>query len=255
MTVDGRPAGELAPGEALDVRFVGDAALLAQLPGGDVLPPAAREVRPTGVLRRSSARTLLRARRHRRADDHGPDQRRQLLDPSVLDLLDGEGEACSAASVSRLQWQPSATKRQGRHSRSCQPASRASSARTCSRKSRRPPGRSTRAASPIAAVASGTVQSTSVETTVSKRSSSNGGARPAPPRPPAPDRPRRRSCAGAGPCARRARRGRTQDGQRVVRQVQARSGADLQGRAARPGEQGSAMSASPAFSASRRERS
>ena len=33
VSVDGRPAGELAPGEALAARFVREAALLAQLPG------------------------------------------------------------------------------------------------------------------------------------------------------------------------------------------------------------------------------
>jgi NAD+ kinase len=33
VAVDGRPVGELAPGDSLDCAFVGDAALLAQLPG------------------------------------------------------------------------------------------------------------------------------------------------------------------------------------------------------------------------------
>lgn len=33
VSVDGRPAGELAPGDSLDCRFVHDAALLAHLPG------------------------------------------------------------------------------------------------------------------------------------------------------------------------------------------------------------------------------
>lgn len=33
VAVDGRPVGELAPGDSLDCRFVPDAALLAQLPG------------------------------------------------------------------------------------------------------------------------------------------------------------------------------------------------------------------------------
>ena len=33
VSVDGRPVGEIAPGETIDARFVDDAATLAQMPG------------------------------------------------------------------------------------------------------------------------------------------------------------------------------------------------------------------------------
>ena len=75
--------------------------------------------------------------------------------------------ASMVESVGRLQSQPT-TSRFSQFIRSWKRASAGSSARTCSRKSRRPPGRSTRRASRTARGWSSTPQSTSVETTVSK---------------------------------------------------------------------------------------
>ena len=96
----------------------------------------------------------------------------------------------------------------------------ASSARTCSMKSSRPPGLRTRASSSIAATGSGIVQRTSVATAVSKVSSANGqrfGGRRDEAHRSARRRGDRRAarprlappgvCAAARPCAGRARPG------------------------------------------------
>jgi hypothetical protein len=72
------------------------------------------------------------------------------------------------ANIRMKLWQPS---------RVAAPAS----ARTCSMKSRRPPGCNTRRASSIAAGASPTVHSTIVDTTVSNEASGNGTASAAAP--------------------------------------------------------------------------
>ena len=104
-----------------------------------------------------------------------PDDRRRLGQLVLArPARAANGEASIVATVSRLQWQPSARKRQGFSRRSCQRARPGSSARTCSTKSSLPPGFSTRAASASAAAGSGTVQRTRVKTAVSKLSSSNG---------------------------------------------------------------------------------
>ena len=82
----------------------------------------------------------------------------------------------SVSIVARLQLQPSANARHGPFSRSCHRAQRGESERTCSMNSSRPPGFRTRCTSRSAASGSGTVQRTSVETTVSNSSSANGSA-------------------------------------------------------------------------------
>ena len=50
IAVDGRPAGEIPAGGAIDARFVDAVGTIAQLPGLLVLPPPAREVRPPRQL-------------------------------------------------------------------------------------------------------------------------------------------------------------------------------------------------------------
>ena len=96
------------------------------------------------------------------------------------------------ASVSWLQRQPSANAAHGPASRSCQRERRFEPERTCSQKSSRPPGRSTRRISSSAASGSGTVQSTSVVTTVSTEPVAAGSAS-APARSTRPRTPLRRS--------------------------------------------------------------
>ena len=95
--------------------------------------------------------------------------------------------ASISSTVARLQRQPSANRRHGFSSRSCQAASLAESARTCSRNRRRPPGLSMRLISSMTTSGRSTVHSTSVETTVSTEPSGTG----------APRRARR----GRSPCA------------------------------------------------------
>ena len=95
--------------------------------------------------------------------------------------------ASISSTVARLQRQPSANRRHGFSSRSCQAASLAESARTCSRNRRRPPGLSMRLISSMTTSGRSTVHSTSVETTVSSAASGAG----------APRRARR----GRSPCA------------------------------------------------------
>ena len=81
---------------------------------------------------------------------------------SSATLSSANGEASIVATVSRLQWHPSAKKCQGRSRRSCQRAAPGSLARTCSTNSSFPPGFRIRAVSASAAAGSGTVQRTRV---------------------------------------------------------------------------------------------
>ncbi len=92
------------------------------------------------------------------------------------------------ALVSWLARQPFPTTLHSGASRSCQAASRGSCARTCSRKSKRPSGRSTRAASARACAGSGIVQRQQVKTTVQNSHSGKEADR----RPPAGNPPRAR---------------------------------------------------------------
>jgi len=83
-------------------------------------------------------------------------------------------QARISSTVARLQRQPQAKRRQGPLSRSCQRASRAESARTCSTNSNSPSGRRTRAISSSAHCGSSSVHSTSVATIVSTEWSASG---------------------------------------------------------------------------------
>ena len=49
VTVDGRPVCTLPPGEEIEARFVDAQGRLAQVAGGELLPPTAGEVRPAVV--------------------------------------------------------------------------------------------------------------------------------------------------------------------------------------------------------------
>ncbi len=84
--------------------------------------------------------------------------------------------ARKADMVSRLQWQLHAYQLQGVSSLSCNRERRGDADRTCSAKRSFPPGRRTRATSERARWGFSTVQSTSVDTTVSTLSSSKGSS-------------------------------------------------------------------------------
>ena len=105
--------------------------------------------------------------------------------------------------------------------------------------SSRPPGRSTRRSSPIAATGSAHVQRTSVETTVSNEASANGSASAGAS---TTSTPRRRSRARIA-----ASVGDDDVGGGVVEgQVEAGARADLEHAAGRPGQQGAALRGHPA---------
>ena len=190
--------------------------------------------------RRRAGLVLGALRPPRDPGDHRAHPRRSLRELLVVELLDPEAGVREGVGGGAVRMAAAGDPSPGRSRRSCQQASRCSRPRTCSRNSSAPPSTSTRAPRPATAAGSSTVQSTSVETTVSKLPSSNGsssarasttstaGPRPAPPR---------AGRAAARPCGVGLGQHQLGDRVRVVGQVEPGAGAELQRPARAPREQ------------------
>ena len=223
----------------------------------DAVPDGVGRWHPSRMLGRGGDRVgvqVVLASRAGVPDRERPDDRRHRP-PGRLSHVDLEPLARISSTVARLQRQPQAKRRHGRWSRSCQRASRDDCARTCSMNSNSPCGRRTRAISSNARCGSSTVHSTSVATIVSTEPSASG-SRSADASTMCATRPLRSHPAHQASTHRRV--GLDQDQRlelvRVVAQVQARAGAELDHAPARRREQPPPMATQSRQLAEREER-